>query len=124
MTGDEITNFRLNYCARHLPGRDGVRSGPGLSGLIMPSRLVKTGDSVAIICTGRTVQPRCFYCGKPSGYLCDFPVLIKGKKKTCDRKLCEGCRRSGISKDIDFCREHFPLAKAAYERRKAKETNF
>jgi len=88
----------------------------------MPCRVVKTGNIVAIACSRRTVQSKCFYCGKPSDYLCDFPVYSKGKKKgTCDRKLCKRCTQKGVSGETDFCREHFPIAKAAYERRMVKK---
>jgi hypothetical protein len=35
--------------------------------------------------------------------------------------MCGNCTQKGVSENVDFCREHFPLAKAAYERRQAKQ---
>lgn len=84
----------------------------------MPYLNFKVRNVSAIIC-GVPHRSKCQYCGKPSEFLCDFPVgkNKQGKKKTCDRKLCRNCSQKGISQNVDFCREHYPLAKAAYERR-------
>ena len=91
----------------------------------MPCRTVKFGNSTAIICGSRSRTKKCFYCGKPSECLCDFPVgkTKAGKKKDCDRPLCAKCSQKGVSANVDFCREHYPLAKAAYERRCAGQQN-
>lgn len=89
----------------------------------MPCEKIKFGNSTAIICSrGHRPKP-CFYCGRPSDFLCDSPVGItkSGKKKDCDRALCVVCTQKGISKNVDFCREHYPKAKAAYERRLQKQ---
>lgn len=78
----------------------------------------KIGDSMVHICA--THRPkRCFYCGKTSEFLCDFPVQKKknGKWKTCDKAMCLDCTQKGVSGKTDFCREHFNEAKAAYLRR-------
>ena len=83
------------------------------------SPLVKENKVVGFICTrGRKPKP-CFYCGNPSSQLCDFPIgkHKNGKKKTCDAAMCERCTSKGVSKEYDFCRPHFKLAKEAYERR-------
>lgn len=75
----------------------------------------------AMICGVPAPQGKaCFYCGKHSEFLCDYPVIGKpwlGIKTTCDRALCRRCAMKGVSETVDFCRAHYELAKAAYERR-------
>lgn len=80
-------------------------------------------NEVSFVICGLPRPKKCFYCGKQSGFLCDFPVGKdkKGTKKTCDTPLCLNCTQKGVSHNVDFCREHYPLAKAAYERRIARE---
>lgn len=88
----------------------------------MPCRTLKIGNATAIVCSrGQRTKP-CYYCGMPSDFLCDYPVgkTKKGKKKDCDRALCKNCTQKGVNPEVDFCREHFPLAQAAYERRMNK----
>lgn len=89
----------------------------------MPCNTVKIGNSIGLLCSrGRRPKP-CVYCGKSSEFLCDFPIgkTQKGKRKDCDRALCSECTQKGVSPDVDFCREHYPPAKAAYERRLARQ---
>lgn len=71
----------------------------------MPYLNFKVRNVSAIIC-GVPHRSKCQYCGKPSEFLCDFPVgkNKQGKKKTCDRKLCRNCSQKGISQNVDFCR--------------------
>lgn len=86
----------------------------------MPCVEIKIGDMTALVCgVPKRKAKTCFYCGDTSGFLCDFPIKVSrnGKKKTCDRALCAGCAKHGLSPDVDFCGSHYPLAKAAYERR-------
>lgn len=91
----------------------------------MPCQRIKIGDSMIIACSrGGRRPPVCFYCKKPSEALCDFPVKkLKTKWKTCDRHLCRGHAKKGVSENVDFCREHYPMARAAYERRQAKKSS-
>lgn len=89
----------------------------------MPCNWIKFADgTVAHIRTSGRQRRKCFYCGVMHEYLCDYPVgkTKNGKLKTCDRPLCSSCTQKGVSENVDFCREHFPLAKAAYERRLAR----
>lgn len=64
---------------------------------------------------------------RPCEVSCDYPVeryksgKKKGEWKTCDRKMCERCARAGNSPNVHFCKGHFRLAKAAFERRQAAE---
>ena len=55
----------------------------------------KDGTLWTICCRG--VRPKkakpCVTCGKPSTRLCDFPLAGRKAGKTCDRPLCDGCRR-------------------------------
>src|ERR1051326_348241 len=93
----------------------------------MPCQTYKIGDSFAIVrFSGRGAPKPCIYCGGISSFLCDFPVSIgrmpKGRKKRkdCDRPLCRRCTLKGVSENVDFCREHFPLAFAAWIRKLLK----
>jgi hypothetical protein len=62
-----------------------------------------------------------------SEFQCDFPIGVyksgkrKGQKRDCDRHLCSVHAKHGVSPEVDFCFEHFPIAKQAYDRRKLKE---
>lgn len=89
----------------------------------MPCVNLKIGNASAIVC-GLPRRKKCFYCGKPSEFLCDFPVGKKrnGKTKDCDRALCAGCTQKGVSENVDFCKTHYPIARAAFERRQARTT--
>lgn len=77
----------------------------------------------AIICGSRGVK-RCKYCNRIRAFLCDFPVgkTKRGKLKTCDAPLCEDHTQKGDDPQYDFCRLHYPHAKAAAERRKARQS--
>ena len=88
----------------------------------MPCQKIKIGDAEAIHCSGRRRRKTCLYCSREHEFLCDFPVgkTKGGKVKTCDRPLCGKHSLKGVSEDVDFCREHYPIAKAAYERRTAR----
>ncbi len=89
----------------------------------MPCQTIDIGGGGTAMVCGVPRRNRCFYCGKTSEFLCDFPVVLKkrlGVKKSCDRPLCGNCKMSGASENIDFCRHHYPLAKAAFERKSAK----
>ncbi|MBS1793635.1 MAG: hypothetical protein JSS81_07270 [Acidobacteria bacterium] len=91
----------------------------------MPCETVKIGDSYAIVCSRGRRRKTCLYCSREHEFLCDFPVgkTKGGKTKTCDRPLCRKHSLKGVSEGVDFCREHYPIAKAAYERRMAAFKN-
>jgi hypothetical protein len=89
----------------------------------MPCDITRGSKLTVFICgRGRRVKA-CIYCGKASSKLCDFPVVRKGKKTTCDAPLCEGCALKGKSPDVDFCRPHYKLAAEAAERRATSGQN-
>jgi hypothetical protein len=87
----------------------------------MPCRTYRSEDGkvTGIICS-RERKVRCDYCERFSEYQCDFPVAKHNKKRTCDRYLCSTHVRHGNTAGIDFCTEHYPIAKAAHERRMAR----
>lgn len=83
--------------------------------------VVKLGDTYAFICSrGRSKAKSCHKCFLTSQFQCDFP-LNRNKSgeviRTCDLHLCKNHVRHGLTKGIDFCEEHYPIAKAAYEQR-------
>lgn len=64
------------------------------------------GGARAIICT-RTKPKKCFYCGRPSEILCDYPV--EGNKSgTCDKPCCHLCSKR-VGPDRDYCEAHAKL---------------
>lgn len=89
----------------------------------MPCRFIEIPELGAMaICRGQKTKS-CGECRRPSEFQCDFPVGVyksgkkKGQSRTCDRHLCKKHARHGVTPGIDFCSEHFPVAKAAYQRR-------
>jgi len=74
----------------------------------MRCRAIPFLGTVAIVC-GRHTQKRCKYCGRTCEKLCDYPVIRKGKPKTCDIPMCAGCAIK-VGEDKDYCRPHFNLA--------------
>lgn len=75
---------------------------PGLYPPGMPCQKMDLGNgNHAILCfRGQRPRAKCD-CGNPHQYLCDAPAR-KGKRKTCNRKLCDGCRvKVG---ELDYCR--------------------
>jgi hypothetical protein len=66
------------------------------------------------LCGRRRVAP-CMTegCGRPHTTLCDYPLTGSLKGKTCDRKMCDGCRVKQPAKNRDFCRAHAEIAKRA-----------
>ena len=88
----------------------------------MPCIPFRHGNATGFMCGRGQRRKKCFYCNSVHEFLCDFPVgkTAKGKKKDCDRPMCAKHTQKGVSENVDFCRVHYPLAKAAYERRKQK----
>lgn len=89
----------------------------------MPCYRIKIdGMGAGLMCVRGTKSPKpCCYCGDVSDVLCDFPVSKTpgGRKKTCDAPMCSDCSQKGVSENVDFCKVHYPKAKAAYEKRQA-----
>lgn len=74
----------------------------------MPCTPIKIGDSVGIICgRGQRGKP-CKYCGARGVYQCDFPVIRRGVRTTCDTWMCAKCRNE-VAGNTDLCRPHFKI---------------
>lgn len=97
----------------------------------MPCRIVEIelpdGVARAIVCSRGGRNATCHACSRKSEYQCDMPLEArygsgknKGRRKTCDRHLCPAHVKHGVTKGVDFCGEHYPIAKAAYERRERR----
>lgn len=57
----------------------------------------------AIVCS-RSKPKVCFYCGRPSEVLCDYP-MTSSKSGTCDKPCCRLCsKRVGMNRD--YCLAH------------------
>lgn len=70
--------------------------------------IVKGDGFTAIVCTRGQRIPRCHYCNDPGSFLCDHPVIRKGKRTTCDTRMCADCRNN-VGPETDLCRPHFNL---------------
>lgn len=101
----------------------------------MPCETIKFSEtSYAIVCSrGRQPKTHCAYCSEVCERLCDFPVGKRLKRavkrhdgskrwfRECDTPMCADCAQKVYPEsEFDFCKIHFPKAKAAYERKKAK----
>lgn len=67
-----------------------------------------TDGATIIACrSGRRGGARCDVCGteRAAHWECDGPSRRKNGKGTCDRKLCEKCRRHVEGEDRDLCPE-------------------
>jgi len=82
----------------------------------MPCRVVKIGDTFAIVKFAPEKRRRCSVCGDlTTVVLCDFVLegqaLLFGepgaKSRTCDAPLCKRCAIH-IPPDTDFCPDHRP----------------
>lgn len=76
----------------------------------MPCYPIQTPGGFGFACTrGRGRLPRCYQCGKPAGWLCDFRT---SKRTTCDRPICQQ-HGQALAGNRDYCRDHALIAKGA-----------
>lgn len=68
----------------------------------MTCRIVKVGESVAIVCGPRPRRQKCSSCGAGAGLLCDWKL---GGGKTCDKPICRACAME-VEPEKHLCREH------------------
>jgi hypothetical protein len=86
----------------------------------------KTGVVFSVCGRGRGIARTrtCSSCYAPfARFLCDFPLAGRKRGKTCDRALCEKCRRPQPTppppgtdieeQSFDFCPTHDELARGA-----------
>ncbi|MGH3430814.1 MAG: hypothetical protein ACRDQZ_25140 [Mycobacteriales bacterium] len=78
--------------------------------------------SVGIICGPRQRITLCEFCGRASTKLCDFPIVVDGKPKTCDKRMCDACSTCA-GYDLDYCPPHNRNAAAIFSQREASGLN-
>jgi len=61
----------------------------------------ENGQVNKIVC--RRGPPRCYFCGKPSTKLCDFPTGTG--LGTCDAQMCVSCATT-VGPNLDYCPTH------------------
>lgn len=75
----------------------------------MSCRIVKAGETTAIVCGPRKVarEDRCGVpeCWREHGFLCDQPV---SDGKTCDVKLCK-THAIEVAEDRHLCPKHWAM---------------
>ncbi len=80
----------------------------------MPCQVIETEHGAMIACSrGRQPKPKCYICGTPADYLCDFVLEIGLENPTCDRPLCDEHRVNWLS-GVDYCPEHSELSKKEF----------
>jgi len=90
----------------------------------MACNTIKLSNGMAMIACGRG-GPYCHQmnCRHLSEFQCDFPIgkyksgKRKGERRDCNRHLCADHAIHGVTPGIDFCAEHYPIARANHERK-------
>lgn len=73
----------------------------------MACEVVLAGGVRAIVCGRALRRSRCKFCGSQAVALCDAPVMRRGRRRTCDAKLCARCsRKPAEAGDLDLCPDH------------------
>lgn len=76
----------------------------------MPCQVIELPDGGTMIACGRRQpRPKCYLCGKPAPYLCDYILQFDLNNPICDRPLCEQHRVKRCL-NIDYCPDHAALA--------------
>lgn len=66
------------------------------------------GGNHAIVCGPKARALKCYVCGAPAPYLCDFRLSSPHQithVKTCDRPMCDR-HRMNVAANVDYCVEH------------------
>jgi len=91
----------------------------------MCERIDLGGGIYGIVCGSRRREKLCAICGDPSTKLCDFPITVKGKTKTCDLPLCNRHASDRGEQTIDgkidrvnYCPDHERNAEKIFAYRK------
>lgn len=72
------------------------------------SRIDLGGGIHAIVCGPKQRERKCYVCGAPAPYLCDFRLSSPHQVthvKTCDKPVCERHRMS-VAPNVDYCPDH------------------
>ena len=68
----------------------------------------KEGRVFGFACSRGSSRPRC-KCGRPSRYLCDFPLKGRKEGQTCDAPLCDSCAKlikKTAQGSVHYCPAH------------------
>jgi hypothetical protein len=74
-------------------------------------RIAMPDGGVMIVCSRGQRRPKPMLCesptcrGKVAAYLCDHPVMVRGRRSTCGRRICRRCRHDGPG-SLDYCPAH------------------
>lgn len=73
----------------------------------MSCKPIKFPEGTAIVCSRGRVKVCCVvFCGKPHTALCDYPVVRRGVKTTCDSPVCDQ-HRHAVGDNLDWCQGHW-----------------
>ena len=68
-------------------------------------RVMEDGTRMILCHSGKRPKEKCYVCGKPAPYLCDYVLEFGLENPTCDRPMCAE-HRVKIGPNIDYCKEH------------------
>jgi hypothetical protein len=75
-------------------------------------RVIRLANGEAVIVCSRGYDgPRCYVCGDPQAFLCDYPVTRDGNPGTCDKRMCFRCANE-VGPDRHYCNGHYRRSKA------------
>jgi len=66
---------------------------------------LEDGSRMILCHSGSRPEKKCYICGHPAPYLCDYVLEFGLENPTCDRPMCNA-HRVKIGNDIDYCLEH------------------
>lgn len=67
------------------------------------------GQRMILCHSERRPEQKCYICGRPAPFLCDYVLEFGLENPTCDRPLCNE-HRVNKGKDTDYCPEHEELS--------------
>lgn len=73
----------------------------------MACEVMMAGGVRVLVCGRSRRALRCAFCGAAAVALCDAPVIRRGRRRTCDARLCASCsRKPAMEGDLDLCPDH------------------
>lgn len=78
----------------------------------MPCQVIELEDGTKMIACSRGQQPKpkCYICGRPADFLCDYVLEYGLENPTCDRPICNQ-HRVRMGPGIDYCPEHAQVSR-------------